>query len=69
MKPDVSSSISSRKGTCGKEFLLDTLSFFFMWKKELLFYGGLEAQEKRVARVAVLIVSAIRPSPSKMKKQ
>lgn len=43
--------------------------FFFVWKKELLFYGGLEAQEKLVARVAVLIVSASGPPPSKMKKQ
>lgn len=38
--------------------------FLLVEKKELLFYGGLEAEEPPAARAATLMVSAISPAPA-----
>lgn len=56
--------LSPPKGPCGKALALETLAFSSGGKKELLFYGGLEAEEPPAARAATLMVSAISLAPA-----
>lgn len=55
---------SPPKEPCGKVLALETLAFSSCGKKELLFYGGLEAEEPPAARAAALMVSAISLAPA-----